>query len=157
MISKTFINASVGGALGAAQALGFRILDQQLATTYLKSPTTAFNPKIVKPLKGFGTVGNLTNLGLSAVELYGGNHYINRGRQNIGETLSVMGGAGLIGFVINGAMPSQAVQNVIAADPSNPIGYGGARVSRPVIRSAPVIRASPSQVFESPASGKVFY
>ncbi len=134
MLSKPFVYAAVGGGLGASQALGFRLLDQQLATNYLKSPSTAFNPKIIKPLKGFGTIGNLVNLGLSGLELYGGYHEFNRGKMDTGSLLATMGGAGLVGYVINGAMPSQAVQNVIAADPSNPVAVPTGRVSRPLIR-----------------------
>ena len=145
MLSKPFVYASVGGGIGAAQALGFRLLDQNLATAYLKAPSTAFNPKIIKPLKGFGTVGSLANLGLSAVELYGGYHEFNRGKMDTGSLLATMGGAGLVGFVINGAMPSQAVQNVIAADPSNPVGVPSGRISRPIIRSG-VPSASVAQI-----------
>jgi len=137
MVSKAFLYASAGGAVGAAQALGTRLLDSNLATAYLKAPTTAFNPKIIKSLKGFGTVGNLTDLGLSIVELGGGYYYDRRGRPDIATFLGTVGGAGLVGYIINGAMPAAAVQNVIAADPSNPVGVPGGRISRPVIRSSP--------------------
>jgi hypothetical protein len=142
MINKAFMYASAGGAVGAAQALGFRLLDEQLATDYLKNPTTAFNPKIVKSMKGFGTVGNLTNLGLSITELGGGYYLGNRGRYDTGNFLATLGGAGLVGYIINGAVPSQAVQNVIAADPSNPVGVPGARISRPIISSGRTITSS---------------
>jgi len=137
MVSKAFLYASAGGAVGAAQALGTRLLDSQLATAYLKNPSTAFNPKIIKPLKGFGTAGNLLNLGLSVVELAGGYYYDKRGRMDLSMFLGTVGGAGLVGYFINGAMPAEAVQNVIAADPSNPVGVPGGRISRPIIKSSP--------------------
>jgi len=145
MINKAFMYASVGGAVGAAQALGFRLVDEKLATDYLKNTSTAFNPKIIKPLKGYGTVGNLTNLGLSIVELGTGYYLSRKGKYDTGNFLATVGGAGLIGYVINGQWPSQEVKNVIAADPSNPVAYPMARISRPIIRPVkqPVVSSIP--------------
>lgn len=139
MFTGRAIGAMAGGAvLGAAQTIGFRELDNYLATEFLaakqkgQSPTPPF---LMKQLGNFGSTSVIGNGILSAAELGIGIYGARKNkliRSQTGQAVLITaGGAGLTGTVGSMAFPPTAWSNAVKVDPSRP--YRGPGSSAPVI------------------------
>lgn len=132
MLTKETVAAvSIGSAVGALQAVGFRELDNYLAGQFLTAKQSGGSPTpplLMKQLGNFGGFSVLVNGLVSTAEtgigLYGAfsrkSVYFNR-HPNVAVGLLGAGFSGLVGAFGSMAFPPVQWSNAVAVDPSRPL------------------------------------
>lgn len=124
-MQRFVLPAVLGSAIGGAQTMLLReYVDTPMANDFLNGKTTT-KPLLVKQLQGFGTpsavagmVGGLIGLGLGLYAQKSGKIL-----RTVDEQIAALtyGAGALTTGILSGIYPTQAMQNVIAKDPSNPV------------------------------------